>query len=119
MSSILKFDNSDMSLDQVILDTLSEQKEISSLSFASENGLDHQKLVGAIKSLLALPTEYIKVSLFSTTMKNLLLYTTLTAEVCFMYLFLLLKIRKCIDRIISTLQFLKGNFNCAQLCLQD
>lgn len=50
----------DMSLDQVILDTLSEQKEISSLSFASENGLDHQKLVGAIKSLLALPTEYIK-----------------------------------------------------------
>ena len=53
----------DMSLDQVILDTLVEQKEIDSLSFASEHGLDHQKLVGAIKSLLALPTEYIKVSM--------------------------------------------------------
>lgn len=49
-----------MSLDQVILNTLSEQKEIDSLIFASENGLDHQKLVGAIKSLLSLPKEYIK-----------------------------------------------------------
>ena len=51
-----------MSLDQVILNTLSEQKEIDSLTFAAENGLDHQKLVGVIKSLLSLPKEYIQVT---------------------------------------------------------
>lgn len=50
-----------MSLDQVILNTLENQKEIDSLNFASEHGLDHQKLVGAIKSLLSLPKEYVKV----------------------------------------------------------
>lgn len=52
----------DMSLDQLILNELSECKEINSLNFALERNLDHQKVVGAIKSLLALPGNYIEVN---------------------------------------------------------
>ena len=53
-----------MSLDQLILNELSECKEINSLNFALERNLDHQKVVGAIKSLLALPGNYIEVNLY-------------------------------------------------------
>ena len=50
-----------MSLDQTILNVLEKDGEIDSLGLASDQSVDHQKLIGAIKSLLALPGEYIKV----------------------------------------------------------
>lgn len=49
-----------MSLDQTILNVLEKDGEIDSLGLASDHSVDHQKLIGAIKSLLALPGEYIK-----------------------------------------------------------
>ena len=57
-----------MSLDQIILNELFKCDKIDSLNFAAERDIDHQKIVGAIKSLLALPGNYIEVicaSLFS------------------------------------------------------
>ena len=50
-----------MSLDQEILNALVDQKEIDTLSYAAERGVEHQKVIGAVKSLLALPGNYIKV----------------------------------------------------------
>ena len=53
-------------LDQKILNFLAEREELDTLNFAKEYGCDHQKLIGAVKSLLSSPTAYIEVSSFLT-----------------------------------------------------
>lgn len=50
-----------MRIDERILQELADVESVDSLAYAHREGLEHQEVVGAIKGLLALTTEYIKV----------------------------------------------------------